>query len=194
MTMLPDAVRAYEQELLQKADMLAMGLKGLTSAAPERAAEILAEISSRLGRAVAAEPVAAIEERGRGDPRRAAPVVIAARGGGADDIEDFILDILAENPSGPVGPGHRRQSRRGPARDQAQDPGGAPASHGPCGPAVVPGPRPLHPERSRTQPPPGVSPGTIGRDETRRDRHFPRTRVGTSPRTRGEVGALSRAG
>jgi hypothetical protein len=99
MTMLPDAVRAYEQELLQKADMLAMGLKGLTSASPERAAEILAEISSRLARAVAAEPAAAIEDRGR-DPRRVAPVVIAARGGGADDIEDFMLDILAENPSG----------------------------------------------------------------------------------------------
>ena len=55
MTVLPDAVRAYEQELLQKADMLAMGLKGLKSASPERAAEVLAEISSRLGRAVAAE-------------------------------------------------------------------------------------------------------------------------------------------
>jgi hypothetical protein len=105
MTVLPDAVRAYEQELLQKADMLAMGLKGLKSASPERAAEVLAEISSRLGRAVAAEPVAGIEDRVR-DPRRgtsavvAAPVVVAARGGGADDIEDFILDILAENPLG----------------------------------------------------------------------------------------------
>src|SRR3974390_1555753 len=98
MTILPDAVRAYEQELLQKADMLAMGLKGLKSASPERAAEVLAEISSRLSRAVAAEPGIATEDRGR-DPRRAAPpVVIAARGGGADDIEDFILDILAENP------------------------------------------------------------------------------------------------
>jgi hypothetical protein len=29
MTILPDAVRAYEQELLQKAEMLALGLKGL---------------------------------------------------------------------------------------------------------------------------------------------------------------------
>ena len=27
-------------------------------------------------------------------------MVVAARGGGADDIEDFILDILAENPPG----------------------------------------------------------------------------------------------
>jgi hypothetical protein len=99
MTMLPDAVRAYEQELLQKADMLAMGLKGLASASPERAAELLAEISSRLGRAVAAEPVVEAQDRGR-DPRRVAPVVVAVRGGGADDIEDFILDILAENPLG----------------------------------------------------------------------------------------------
>jgi hypothetical protein len=99
MTVLPDAVRAYEQELLQKADMLAMGLKGLKSASPERAAEVLAEISARLARAVGTEPMAAPDERGR-DPRRGAPVVIAARGGGADDIEDFILDILAENPLG----------------------------------------------------------------------------------------------
>jgi hypothetical protein len=97
MTMLPDAVRAYEQELLQKADMLAMGLKGLASASPERAAELLAEISSRLARA--AEPAVEAQDRGR-DPRRAAPVVVAVRGGGADDIEDFILDVLAENPLG----------------------------------------------------------------------------------------------
>jgi hypothetical protein len=61
MTTLPDVVRAYEQELLQKADMLAMGLKGLASASPERAAAVLTEISSRLGRAVAAEPVASME-------------------------------------------------------------------------------------------------------------------------------------
>ena len=40
MTISPDAVRAYEQELLQKADMLALGLKGLRSAAPERAADL----------------------------------------------------------------------------------------------------------------------------------------------------------
>ncbi len=78
--------------------MLAMGLKGLASALPERAAEVLAEISSRLGRAVAGEPAAAMEERAR--VRAASPVVIAARGGGADDIEDFILDVLAENSLG----------------------------------------------------------------------------------------------
>ncbi len=101
MTILPDAVRAYEQELLQKADMLAMGLKGLNADAPDRAASILAEISSRLQRAVSGEGAAVRDEiRGLPEPRRHGPLVVAARGGGADDIEDFILDILAENPTG----------------------------------------------------------------------------------------------
>jgi len=104
MTVLPDAVRAYEQELLQKADMLALGLKGLRAAAPERAAELLEDIAARLDAAMARDSGAFVpsgaDERGRAEPRRLAPVVVAARGGGADDIEDFILDILAENPVG----------------------------------------------------------------------------------------------
>ncbi len=105
MAVLPDAVRAYEQELLQKADMLALGLKGLRAAAPERAAELLGDIAARLEVAMARDGGAAMlppgaDERSRAEPRRLAPVVVAARGGGADDIEDFILDILAENPTG----------------------------------------------------------------------------------------------
>ena len=106
MTVLPDAVRAYEQELLQKADALALGLKGLKVAAPERAVELLDDIAARLARAVGVETgVGAAahivaDEPVRTEPRRPAPVVVSARGGGADDIEDFILDILAENPSG----------------------------------------------------------------------------------------------
>jgi hypothetical protein len=113
MTVLPDAVRAYEQELLQKADMLALALNGLKAAAPERAVELLDEIAVRLGRAVGRETAGVGvgtathfggqtggDERGRAEPRRPAPIVVAARGGGADDIEDFILDILAENPAG----------------------------------------------------------------------------------------------
>jgi hypothetical protein len=105
MSILPDAVRAYEQELLQKADMLALGLNGLRTAAPERAAELLDEIAARLQRAIGegsgvGASGSAADGRARAEPRRAAPVVVAARGGGADDIEDFILDILAENPPG----------------------------------------------------------------------------------------------
>lgn len=104
MAVLPDAVRAYEQELLQKADMLALGLKGLRAAAPDRAAELLEDIAARLEVAMARDGGAFVppgfDERSRAEPRRLAPVVVAARGGGADDIEDFILDILAENPVG----------------------------------------------------------------------------------------------
>jgi len=105
MTVLPDAVRAYEQELLQKADMLAFGLKGLRAMAPERAAELLEDIAARLEVALARDGVGSavhpgVDDRSRTEPRRLAPVVVAARGGGADDIEDFILDILAENPVG----------------------------------------------------------------------------------------------
>ena len=104
MTILPDAVRAYEQELLQKAEMLVLGLKGLRATAPERAAELLEDIVARLeaaiGRDGGSAMVAGADGRGRAEPRRLAPVVVAARGGGADDIEDFIIDILAENPVG----------------------------------------------------------------------------------------------
>ena len=104
MTILPDAVRAYEQELLQKADMLALGIKGLKLAAPDRAADLLHEIAARLQRAAGdggATGGGAVADGGaRAEPRRPAPVVVASRGGGADDIEDFILDILAENPPG----------------------------------------------------------------------------------------------
>ena len=94
-----DAIRLYEQDLLQKADMLAIGLKGLRSADPARAEQLLTAISERLEGAVLpdAVPPQAIEPA---EPHeRARPLLVASRGG-AEDIEDFILDILAENPLG----------------------------------------------------------------------------------------------
>jgi hypothetical protein len=104
MTILPDALRAYEQELMQKAEMLALGLKGLRATAPERAMELLEAITDKLAAAAIqggnTRIPAGIDERGQSEPRRLAPVVVSARGGGADDIEDFIMDILAENPTG----------------------------------------------------------------------------------------------
>jgi hypothetical protein len=111
MTISSDAVRAYEHDLLQKADILMLALKGLQAAAPERAALIVDEIAARLRRGAddgammgGPAPLAPAGDgnlRERSDqPRRPAPLIVAARGGGADDIEDFILDILAENPTG----------------------------------------------------------------------------------------------
>jgi hypothetical protein len=94
-----DAIRLYEQDLLQKADVLAIGLKGLRSADPARAEQLLTAISERLEGAAlrdavplhAGEPAVPLE--------RQRPLLVASRGG-SEDIEDFILDVLAENPLG----------------------------------------------------------------------------------------------
>ena len=99
MTWSQDAIRLYEQDLLQKADMLAIGLKGLRAADPARAAQVLDAITERL-EAVALRdgPIGAIGEVGA-PAERQRPLLVASRGGN-EDIEDFILDILAENPLG----------------------------------------------------------------------------------------------
>ena len=98
MALSPDAIRLFEQDLLQKADMLAIGLKGLRAADAGRAAELLSVITDRLEDAATgdfsagAEPVVSAGERQK-------PLLVATRGGG-DDVEDFILEILGENPLG----------------------------------------------------------------------------------------------
>jgi hypothetical protein len=121
MPILSDAVQAYEQELLHKADMLAMALTGLHARAPERAAVLFDQITTCLAQAVSATSAAAASledktvttatalsrdsEDGRADDatrsetRRPAALVIAARGSG-DEIEDFILEVLAAHPPG----------------------------------------------------------------------------------------------
>jgi hypothetical protein len=94
MALSQDAIRLYAQDLLQKADMLVIGLRGLRSADAQRAAELLTVITDRLEGAAlgdspaGAEPVA----------ERQKPLLVASRG--SDDVEDFILEILAENPVG----------------------------------------------------------------------------------------------
>jgi hypothetical protein len=97
-----DAVRLYEQDLLQKADMLAIGLKGLRAAEPARAEQLLTAITERLeGAALDAPPAQAGHAAAEpaAVPERQRPLLVASRGG-SEDIEDFILDILAENPLG----------------------------------------------------------------------------------------------
>jgi hypothetical protein len=103
MSTLPDALRAYEQELLQKAEMLALGLNGLRASAPDRAAELFEIITEKLATAAiqggsGSRAPSGGDVRGQTETRRLN--VVSTRGGGADDIEDFIMDILAENPTG----------------------------------------------------------------------------------------------
>ena len=94
MALSQDAIRLYEQDLLQKADKLVIGLKGLRSADAARAAELLTVISDRLEGAVIGDAPASAEP----PAERQKPLLVATRGG--DDVEDFILEILAENPVG----------------------------------------------------------------------------------------------
>jgi hypothetical protein len=106
MTWSQDAIRLYEQDLLQKAEMLAIGLKGLRSADAARAAQLLDAITERLEGAALRDlpgvhPIeqgAQIAQGVSGERQR--PLLVASRGGGSEDIEDFILDVLAENPLG----------------------------------------------------------------------------------------------
>ena len=102
MTWSQDAVRLYEQDLMQKADMLAIGLKGLRAADAARAAQLLEAIVERLEGAALRDTatVTATAAEAGAPAERQRPLLVAARGGGSDDIEDFILDILAENPLG----------------------------------------------------------------------------------------------
>src|SRR5215831_851175 len=92
-----DAIRLYEQDLLQKADMLAIGLKGLRAADAARAAQLLDAITERLEGAALRETPAVYPVEQGGERQR--PLLVATRGE-REDIEDFILDILAENPLG----------------------------------------------------------------------------------------------
>src|SRR5258705_11873555 len=100
MTLSQDAVRLYEQDLLQKADMLAIGLKGLKSADPGRASALLAAISERLENAVQPDTptLAPVHPSAPGD--RARPLLAASPAGAAEDIDDSIRDILPETPHG----------------------------------------------------------------------------------------------
>jgi hypothetical protein len=100
MTWSQDAIRLYEQDLLQKADMLAIGLKGLRAADPARAAAALSAISERLEGAVLRDGAPPVQAGEAAVPlERQRPLLVASRGA-SEDIEDFILDILAENPLG----------------------------------------------------------------------------------------------
>jgi hypothetical protein len=94
MALSQDAIRLYEQDLLQKTDMLVIGLKGLRSADAGRAAELLTVISDRLEAAVLGDSPVGVEPAAE----RQKPLLVASRG--SDEVEDFILEILGENPVG----------------------------------------------------------------------------------------------
>jgi hypothetical protein len=87
-----ESVRQFEQNLLQQTEVLALGLAGLRSADSARADQLVSQIIERLQTVVGHEVTAPTTERPR-------PVVVASRSAG-DEIEEFILDILADSPRG----------------------------------------------------------------------------------------------
>jgi hypothetical protein len=94
-----DVVRQVEQDLLLKADVLAYHIGSLVATDAERARSVCDEIVSRLRAAVSAdselEPKSDVLRSL--DRERRPNVRLAARSGGGDEIEEFILEILAHS-------------------------------------------------------------------------------------------------
>ena len=97
MALSPDVVRQVEQDLLVKTDVLAYHIGNLVVTAPERARAVFEEIVARLRHAVS--PAADLAPKSELLSLDRRPNVRLAKSGG-DEIEDFILDILAHSPRG----------------------------------------------------------------------------------------------
>jgi DNA-binding transcriptional regulator PaaX len=90
----PDAAGQVRHDLLLKADVLAHYLRALAATDPDFAAQILSEIAGRLEGAL-------LPATGKGHgrlPERRQPVLVSSRP--VDEIEEFILDSLADSPLG----------------------------------------------------------------------------------------------
>jgi hypothetical protein len=87
----PDAAGQVRHDLLLKADALALYLRALGANDPEFAAQILSEITARLQAALLPDGGKARAERGH-------PKLVASRA--TDEIEEFILENLADSPRG----------------------------------------------------------------------------------------------
>jgi hypothetical protein len=97
MALSPDVVRQVEQDLLVKTDVLAYHIGNLVVTDPERARAVFEEIVARLRNAVS--PAADLAPKSELLSLDRRPNVRLAKSGG-DEIEDFILDILAHSPRG----------------------------------------------------------------------------------------------
>jgi hypothetical protein len=97
MALSPDVVRQVEQDLLVKTDVLAYHIGNLVVTDPERARAVFEEIVARLRHAVS--PAAGLAPKSELLSLDRRPNVRLAKSGG-DEIEDFILDILAHSPRG----------------------------------------------------------------------------------------------
>jgi hypothetical protein len=94
-----DVVRQVEQDLLVKADVLAYHIGNLVATDPERAKAVYGEIVARLRHAMSPES----DSESKLEPlplERRPNVRLASSRSGGDEIEEFILDLLAHSPRG----------------------------------------------------------------------------------------------
>src|SRR5260370_27206177 len=97
MALSSDVVRQVEQDLRVKADVLAYHLGNLVVTDAERARAVYEEIVARLRESVS--PGADLAPKSELFSLDRRPNVRLAKSGG-DEIEDFILEILAHSPRG----------------------------------------------------------------------------------------------
>jgi hypothetical protein len=98
MALSSDVVRQVEHDLLVKADVLAYHIGNLVVTDPERAKAVYDEIVARLRDAVS--PAADLPPKSDLLSLDRRPNVRLAAKSGGDEIEDFILEILAHSPRG----------------------------------------------------------------------------------------------
>jgi hypothetical protein len=96
----PDSIRLYEQGVLQQAEVLGLGLTGLRVADPERAVELLARIIERLHEIVRREGPAVPMGDTKAAHDRRQPFLVSSKASESEDIEEFLLDLLAASPKG----------------------------------------------------------------------------------------------
>jgi hypothetical protein len=94
-----DVGRQVEQDLLVKTDVLAYHIGNLVATDPERAKAVYSEIVSRLRQAIASDSDPETKSELLSLDRKP-NVRLATSKSGGDDIEDFILEILAHSPRG----------------------------------------------------------------------------------------------
>jgi hypothetical protein len=90
-----ESLRLYEQELLQKADLLALSLAGLKVADPARASSLVGEIVQRLERVI---PEGGNFKRAEEGAAPSRPYLVQPPRG--DEFEEFITGLLTDSPKG----------------------------------------------------------------------------------------------
>jgi hypothetical protein len=93
----PEAAQQIAHDLLSKAEVLAVYLRGLGATDPAHAKAVFSEVVARLEQAVSSETD--LESKSDRPASQRAQLRVASRSSGGDDTEEFILENLASTPN-----------------------------------------------------------------------------------------------